>query len=99
MATKKVYKKGEHVNNVYDISDNKNDFFIITIKNINKVVSYLDIRIMSLATILKLITSQDIYFAIVTEEQIIRKTKSKVIPKVKSEITNCKANLKDIYND
>jgi len=99
MATKKVYKKGELVTSIDNIINNKNKYFIVTFMTHIKTMSYNNIIILSLGAIIDLINHNEIYLAIVTEEQIISKTKSKVIPKVKSNITDCKANLEDIYND
>ena len=96
MATKKVYTKGELITSIDDIVSNKNkEIIIISFTQL----SYKQVMSMAIITIANLIKDKLIWWAIVKEEQVISKTKSKVIPKVKSNITDCKANLEDIYNE
>jgi len=96
MATKKVYTKGELITSIDDIVSNKNkEIIIISFTQL----SYKQVMSMAIITIANLIKDKLIWWAIVKEEQVINKTKSKVMPKVKSNITGCKANLEDIYND
>lgn len=80
MATKKVYTKGELITSIDDIVSNKNkEIIIISFTQL----SYKQVMSMAIITIANLIKDKLIWWAIVKEEQVINKTKSKVMPKVK----------------
>lgn len=98
MATKKVYKKDKLVTSIDELVKNKHRHFIIVDDNRNINCSYLKLAIMALFTIDINIRNNNLYYAIIVEEEIIRKTKTKVVPKEKSDIGGCKVSLADIYD-
>lgn len=98
MPTKKVYKKDKLVTSIDDIIKNKYKPFIVYYPKEMHIL-YDRLKIMALASIVSLIEHKDLYLAIIVEEEIIRKTRAKTIPKTKSSITDCKATLDSIYND
>jgi len=93
---KNVYKKDKLVTSINDIINNKHEYFIIYN---DKHISYFQLAVMSLSSLLRLIDNKVIYRATILVEQYTPKTKTKVIPKIKSNITGCKATIDSIYND
>ena len=99
MTTRKIYKKTSLVTSIDELVSNKHKPFIIVHTNKSIPIEYNKLKVMAFSSIVSLMEDKKIYYAIIVEEEIIRKTKPKVIPKAKSEITGCKANLEDIYNE
>lgn len=99
MATRKIYRKGDIVKSIDELINNKHKPLIVCyeIKNVN--TNYTKLAVMSLSTVVLFINNKMLYYATIIEEEIIRKTKPKVIPKAKSNIEGCKVSLKDIYNE
>ena len=102
MATKKVFKKAGVITSIDEIINNKNKstlIFMLVYSSHTYNISYNKLVIMSLYSIIQLIENKKLYYAFVVEEEIIRKTKTKVVPKQKSNITGCKTTLDKIYGE
>ena len=97
MATRKVYKKAEAITSIDELVRNRHKTFMLIYPKQSFHLSYNKIRVMALESIVRLIESNNLYYAIIVEEEIIRKTKAKVVPKEKSDIGGCKVSLADIY--
>ena len=99
MATKKRYVKDKVVFNAAGLLTDKWKPFLLITDTSTKVLDYNKICIMSFGTVISHINNKRLWTAIIIEEEVIRKTKPKVVPKTPSNIGSCKIKLSDIYDD